>query len=180
MAEEAVIFPPQSLFMVDRGWQRRKKKGGAKDSPFTEHELDLQASRVPEITITVAKGSGDTRSTSPPETKNEQAQARSNSQQSGSIQFMTYEPQKLNRRRQQGLKDRKQAKQSDKGRTSCPSDAVGHAAIQKDVFTLKQSLPGTATALFPVVDPEVGCFQEYLSYCKVSHAGQRIPNAHTY
>ena len=65
MAEQAVIFPDRPLFMVDRGWQRRKKKAG-KDShqQSYERELDLQPSRVPEITIAVVQTPNSTRARS--------------------------------------------------------------------------------------------------------------------
>jgi hypothetical protein len=167
MAEEAVIFPDQPLFMVDRGWQRRKKRAG-KNSPRAVHEreLDLQPSRVPEVTITVAKGPGSTRSTSSPERKNDQTPAKGKAKQPAPIQFMNYEPPRPKRKQQHGPKERAQSRPSSTGKSLGDDTAMKPRDLPRDLFILKQSLRGTATALYSVIDPEVSSFQEFVSYCE--------------
>ncbi len=154
--------------MVDRGWQRRKKRAG-KISPqaIYEQDLDLQQSRVPEVTITVVKGPGNTRSTSPPDGKNkQQTPTRSSRNQSTPIQFMKYEPPKPKEKRQQGPKGHSRNGCAAARMSSRDAALVEPENIRTDLVDFKQSLPGTATALYSVIDPEVSSFQEFLSYCK--------------
>ncbi|KAJ9607601.1 hypothetical protein H2200_007679 [Cladophialophora chaetospira] len=165
MAEEAVIFPDKPLFMVDRGWQRRKKRAVKTASQtIHERELNLQPSRVPEVTITVAKGPGGTRSNSPPETKNHPVPIKSSHTQSVPIQFMNYEPPKPKKQRQPGSRP---CPRNGQAATHMPrkwAAATKPEITREDLFVLKQSLPGTATSLYSVIDPEVSSFQEFISY----------------
>ncbi|KIW67789.1 hypothetical protein PV04_07017 [Phialophora macrospora] len=176
MAEEAVIFPDQPLFMVDRGWQRRKKRA-AKNSPQAVHEreLDLQPSRVPEVTITVAKGPGSTRSTSPPERKKDHRLAKAQAKQHAPIQFMNYEPPTSKKKQQHGPGGRAQTGTVHTGKSLYHDTAMKPKDIPRDLFILKKSLPGTATALYSVIDPEVSSFQEFVGYYPTRMAAAMYP-----
>ena len=173
-----MIFPNRPLFMVDRGWQRRKKRAG-KLSPqdIHERELDLQPSRVPEVTITVAKEPAKDRSTSPPDKNNnkstsppdkqsKQIPIRSGQEQSAPIQFMEYEPPKPKQKQPRGSKARARNGLTAKQRPSRTAALMDPEIMRENLFVLKQSLPGTATALYSVMDPEVSAFQDFISYCK--------------
>ena len=161
-----MIFPDQPLFMVDRGWQRSKKRAGKNSSQTSyEGELDLQPSRVPEVTITVAKGPAGSKSVSPPDSKKDQAPTRGKPKRSAPVQFMNYEPLKSKRKQQQRSQQHLPKKTPFKAPLLQPED------ISQDLFVFKQSLPGTATALYSVIDPEVSSFQTFVSYCK-SHSGK--------
>ncbi|ETI21849.1 hypothetical protein G647_05918 [Cladophialophora carrionii CBS 160.54] len=176
MAEEAVIFPDQPLFMVDRGWQRRKKRAG-KNSPQAvyERELVLQPSRVPEVTITVANRPGSATSTPPPDRENRQKPAKSDSKQPVHIQFMKYEPPPPKRKQQHGAKERTQTGASSTGKPLCNETTMRSRGVSQDLFTLKPSLPGTATALYLVIDPEVSSFQEFVGYYPTRLAASMYP-----
>ncbi|KIW31663.1 uncharacterized protein PV07_03275 [Cladophialophora immunda] len=176
MAEEAVIFPSQPLFMVDRGWQRRKKK--AKNDALFQ-ELDLQTSRVPEVTIRVANGQAKTRSKSPPQARLGDTQAKVNPRESGQIQFMAYKPSERKQRQPAKSKKTDQIKRTEKQvadtkvKLHIPPTELAEA--RKDVSFLKQTLPGTATALYTVIDPEVSSFQKFMTYYPTRLAASMYP-----
>ncbi|EXJ59192.1 hypothetical protein A1O7_06624 [Cladophialophora yegresii CBS 114405] len=160
MAEEAVIFPDQPLFMVDRGWQRRKKRAG-KDLPRAEYEreLQLQPARVPEVTITVAKAPSSAGSTSQSTKENGLKPAKGTAAQPVHTQFMNYEPSLPKKKQQHGKKERALPRTSSAGVQLCNDTTMGPRGTPQGSLTLKQSLAGTSTALFSVLDPEVSSFQ---------------------
>ncbi|KIW82381.1 hypothetical protein Z517_05408 [Fonsecaea pedrosoi CBS 271.37] len=171
MAEEAVIFPSQSLFMVDRSWQRRKRV--KKD--IHSHELVLQPSRVPEVTIKVAQTPVGAGSTSV-----HKSQAKGNAKESGQIQFMTYKPKE--RTSKQNARSKKVRHTGPAGEQTPDSDATAPIPPTTSVETRKNvllptqlTLPGTATALYTVIDPEVSSFQEYMSYYPTRLAASMYP-----
>ncbi|EXJ71377.1 uncharacterized protein A1O5_05184 [Cladophialophora psammophila CBS 110553] len=165
MAGEAVIFPSQPLFMVDRGWQRRKKKL-KNDALF--QELDLQTSRVPEVTIKVAKGPAGARSASPPKVKNNETHAKGNPKVPGQIQFMAYKPSVKKRKQHVKSKtcdqDEGAGKEGENTHVKFPVCSTNSEEVRKDAIFPKRTLPGTATALYTVIDPEVSSFQQFMSY----------------
>ena len=161
---EAVIFPDEPLFMVDRGWQRRKKKANRHTVP-REQDLNLQPSRAPEISITIAVGSIDSRSRSPPEGKDDKRTPKSSPERRGQIEFMSYEPQKGSRKQATASKELHQNRKSAFHKSTC----LDPEEVHENLFVLKQALPGTAIALYPAIDPEVSSFQSFVNYCKFFH-----------
>jgi hypothetical protein len=168
MAEEAVIFPDQPLFMVDRGWQRSKKKQGTHRTgrQIYEQQLDLQPSRVPEVTITVAKGVKTARpkSTAAAARDFRQAQTKVIAQDFRPAHFMSYEPPRPKKGNQ--TIRQKASSQCKEGESATNSTSASPEDIKRILSRFKQTLPGTATPLYSVLDPEVTSFQEFISYCE--------------
>ncbi|OAP61004.1 hypothetical protein AYL99_06008 [Fonsecaea erecta] len=175
MAEEAVIFPSQPLFMVDRGWQRRKK---VKNDGFS-HEFDIQTSRVPEVTIKVANWSPKTRPRSPHEAKCTERQAKTSTKESSQVQFLAYKPPVV-KQKQRGKSKKYEARKRTSDEITgagdkLPIPSTKTVAAREDIFFPRQVLPGTATALYTVIDPEVRSFQEFMSYYPTRLAAAMYP-----
>ncbi|KIX94938.1 uncharacterized protein Z520_09248 [Fonsecaea multimorphosa CBS 102226] len=175
MFEEAVIFPSQPLFMVDRSWQRRKK---VKNDAFSQ-EIDLQSSRVPEVTIKVANGPAEMRQASPPRAKDTERQAKAHAKEPNQVQFRAYNP-SAGKQRHHG-KSKKHEKQKEVVRETTDADnqssipSTKSVVARKDIFFPKWALPGTATALYAMIDPEVSSFQEFVSYYPTRLAASMYP-----
>ena len=160
MAAEAVIFPNQPLFMVDRGWQRHTKKAGKKSPQGSRGgELETHLSRVPEVSITVPKRDEDVDFMSRPETKMKTIRRGDKSRQFASTQFLNYEPVKSKRKQHDSEKQLPE-------RATPKGHIIKTEGTHQDSSLLKQSLPGTATALYSYIDPEVSSFQKFVSYCE--------------
>ncbi|KIX04814.1 uncharacterized protein Z518_05685 [Rhinocladiella mackenziei CBS 650.93] len=166
MAEEAVIFPSEPLFMIDRGWERRKKTT-RRNSP--SRGIRTQLARVPEVTITVAKGSSAAKSTSTRRTRNSKT-AKSSAEESTKLQFLNYEPSKEEKK--QLSQQKKPRRLSDKKisklqgpRSSPPVDAGTEPQENRNLSpTLLKTMPGATAPLYNVIDPETKAFQSLLSY----------------
>lgn len=162
-----MIFPDRPLFMVDRGWQRLQKRAGKISAQaIHERELVLQPSRVPEVTITVAKEPNSTRSTSSPESKNGRTKTKGNQKKSASVQFMNYEPPKAKKKSQYAAKDLARSRRPVTEPLPSSAALMERDDIRNTSFVFKQALPGTATAFYSIIDPEVSSFQDYVSYCE--------------
>lgn len=129
MAAEAVLFPPQPLFMVDRSWQRR----GRKVSQSKDFE---NSSRVPEITITVLNGyKASQKRGQGPAIANGNATAKPT--QVTNRQFLSYQPQTI------GKKDKRCRKKAsvkqDIGRVGRPSESSRSSALAPLLLILQRN-----------------------------------------
>lgn len=173
MAEEAVIFPSQPLFMVDRGWQRHKKRS-KKGAPFGE--MNLQASRVPEVTITVMKEPDDHTSTSSSRGNGNRKRAKSYKKKPVRLQFMSYEP----------PEKEKKGKNRNKPAGGVKQESLSEVGLAINIQSrklriaspiLKQSVSGALSPLYTLVDPEVDAFQTFVHYCRCSLEPMKTPTA---
>src|SRR5882757_3597465 len=105
MAEEAVIFPSQPLFMVDRGWQRHQKRS---KKSIPSGETDLQTSRVPEVTIRVMNGPANVTAKSPFAEGDKKPPKGKRTKTPIQLQFMNYEP--LDTEKKQHVRQKKRVK----------------------------------------------------------------------
>ena len=173
MAEEAIIFPSAPLFMVDRGWQRHRKKG-RKVSALERAEDP--PSRVPEVTITVMKASAKTNGTrtkSPSANDVEKRGPRKNVE----LQFMSYDPQPAEKT-QEGRNRRKALSGGKKSSVKQESTPLDHSSAEGSSIpsddrlqlspVLRKPVPGSTFPMYTVIDPEVSAFQSLLSYCEWS------------
>lgn len=166
MAAEAVLFPPQPLFMVDRSWQRR----GRKVSRSKDFE---NSSRVPEITITVLNGyKASQKRGQGPAIANGNATAKPT--QVTNRQFLSYQPQTI------GKKDKRCRKKAsvkqDIGRVGRPSESSRSSALappaahpaeefSEHASLSTRSISRSTSPVYTVLDPELGAFEKFLAYC---------------
>lgn len=166
IGEEAVLFPPKPLFMVDRSWQRR----GRKSSPSKVPE---KPSRVPEVTITVLNGfktsqKGITRPA------NANVNSTPKPLQAANVQFLNYQPPTTCRRG--GRNKTKRPLKEDKNDGGGPSKSQRNSALVPDggrfaeaesehpsLFT--RSIPKSTSPVYTLIDPEVSTFEKFLVYC---------------
>ena len=163
MAEEAVIFPSQPLFMVDRSWQRR----GRKVSPTKDTE---NSSRVPEVTITVLNGGNKSRKE---QSRLPISDPSSNPQPKNvKVQFMNYQP---NERRRPRIKNPNVAAKGRDGveqprkRRQNQNSAVQYAdpaEPSEHLSILSRAVPKSNSAVYAVIDSEVTAFERFLMYCE--------------
>ncbi len=174
MAEEAVIFPSAPLFMVDRGWQRQRRKG-SKSAP--SNYAEKHSSRVPEVTILIMK--------SPSKAVGKKAEALSGPKPSAQspkknmkLRFMTDEP-AAGAKREPPRKKTQVILRSKNGssRKRKPASNIRNLRSVDDEELIDQVQPsptmtrtvsGTTLPLFNIIDPEVSGFQDLLNYCKCS------------
>ena len=166
---DALIFPNQSLFMVDRGWQRRKKTT-LTTLPLREKDVNPQPLLVPEITITVAKVS--TRSSNSncssarlAKTKEVKTSAKRTSKQFHQGRIISYEPRTKESKQPLGAQCSHQKGIPHMDRMTTNAARSESEEDRQNSFNLKRTLPGTATALYSIIDPEVIAFQKFVSYC---------------
>jgi hypothetical protein len=147
------------MFMVDRGWQRSRKKKRTKNT-LRIAEFDAQINGVPEVTITIAKPrSAKSRS----QTGIPDAQERN-----VKVQFRKYEPPLPKTKHV-----RRSAKQATAGNTmqhlGQTSTSTANTLRKFDLRhppVLSSGMTGSSSPLYTVIDPEVSDFQRFISYCK--------------
>lgn len=166
MAAEAVLFPSQPLFMVDRSWQRR----GRKISP-SSREIE-NSSRVPEITITVLNGN-TTREKKGPAIANERTTSKPS--KVTNIQFLSFEPEAISRKDKR-IKPTKSVKKNKHG-SRAPSESTRRSALvpagsrsegeeasdRSSLYTT--SISRSTSPFYTVIDPEVSSFEKFIVYC---------------
>ncbi|EXJ77543.1 hypothetical protein A1O3_09770 [Capronia epimyces CBS 606.96] len=164
---EAVIYPVQPLFMVDRSWQRRKKR--EKKGPDSRFGSDGRQPlcRVPDVTITLADGPAGARVPS--------VLDRARSQDvSTEVQFVIYEPPRAETRPQQnrhekwsqdvGSNTKCRRKKRENGRAAPVSNDQEQTGTLPPLPTLQQPVHGTASPLYTVIDPIASAFQDFVGY----------------
>ncbi|KAK5051454.1 hypothetical protein LTR84_003106 [Exophiala bonariae] len=166
MAAEAVLFPPQPLFMVDRSWQRRGRKVSPSSREFEN------SSRVPEITITVLNGNKTSQKRSSG-TATAPERAPSKPSKVNNIQFLSYEPHTLSRKdkRTKATKSVKNNKRDSRSLSeSAQNSALVPAGSQSadeasDRSTLSiTSISRSTSPCYTVIDPEVSSFEKFIVY----------------
>ncbi|KAJ9494205.1 hypothetical protein LTR99_003134 [Exophiala xenobiotica] len=165
---EAILFPSQPMFMVDRGWQRSRKKKRTKNT-LRIAESDAQINGVPEVTITIAKPrSAKSRS----QTGVPDAQERN-----VKVQFRKYEPPLPKTKHV-----RRSAKQATAGNTMQPlgqtSTSTANTLHKFDLRhppVLSSGMTGSSSLLYTVIDPEVSDFQRFISYYPTRLASALLP-----
>ncbi|EXJ81958.1 hypothetical protein A1O1_08025 [Capronia coronata CBS 617.96] len=176
---EVVIFPAQPLFMVDRSWQRRTRRLKTKSGRFAGHG---PPSRTPEVTITVAKSSVNTASS---HYKRDVSSATKETQSAPTgLQFMSYEPSRSDSptRQTQGKKRIAttpnaigRSKEKDPRRKSPLSSGRKHTGTTTLRSTLGDHVPGTASPLYSLIEPEASAFQGFVSYYSTHVAAALFP-----
>lgn len=163
MAEEAVIYPSQPLFIVDRGWQRQKNR--SKNRALVS-EGDIQPWRVPEVTINVVKGAAHNSSSQ----RNDGMPATEAKHQAADrLTFMNYDPTKGNRKSKTVSKARNTSKVSRRqksSQTTRVASPIKPESVSLVSPTLTKPIPRTTSPMYSCLDPEVSDFQSFLSYCK--------------
>lgn len=169
---EAVIFPARPLFMVDRSWQRHKKR--AKQKP----ELRLagiQPSSVPEVSIILAKSRTDAEAASVYE-EGKRSAPRRNQNEFSSLRFVEYDPSNAGNSLRQVREKKTAVNRDKKGKTRgkiCRATPAsnGHkpTGTTRSSPVLASHVPGTASPLYSVIDPEARPFQGFASYCGCQH-----------
>lgn len=131
---------------------------------------ERHSSRVPEITITVAKDVPAEESISTQRTRPIKP-VRSHVGKTVQLQFKSYEPprtEKLQQGRQQ-LTTREPKRRTAKHHSHQPLAMIGKsktATPQKPFPALERAIAGTASPLYMAIDPEVSAFQSLITYCK--------------
>ena len=170
MVEEAVIFPSAPLFMVDRGWQRQRKKG--RKGPALEGAEDPR-SRVPEVTIMAKKPTPKTNEMPITLSSADDVNKR-RLKRTLEFQFMSYEPHQPVKTQEGGNRHRVLSsgkKSRVKQESTLPDHRAPGNSSSSDFKTqispvLGMPVSGSTFPVYAVIDPEVRAFQGLLNYCE--------------
>ncbi|KIV78615.1 hypothetical protein PV11_06249 [Exophiala sideris] len=169
MAEEEIIFPSRPLFMVDRGWQRSRKK--TRMSPRSRN--DVQTIHVPEVTVSFTEDPADTKEMST-KRKDPHRPARG-------IQFLHYEAgstkttRRSKRRAQPGVENKTPAVIEDSTQAATTFAPSGRTPASEMSWDLGALIKGSTTALYSVIDPEAAAFQDFAGYYPIRIASGMFP-----
>ncbi|KAI1616026.1 hypothetical protein EDD37DRAFT_103822 [Exophiala viscosa] len=163
MAEEEIIFPPRPLFMVDRGWQRSRKK--TRSNPRSIRG-DVQSIHVPERTVKATEDSSAIETMSINRNGPQNPQHNKTRPLPGT-NFLHYEPAETRKARHRKRIGRpkegntRPAAMSDLPQAATSVAPSGRTPASENLWTFGSLVPGSATSLYTIIDPEATAFQGF-------------------
>lgn len=169
MAEERIIFPARPLFIVDRGWQRSRKKAPTNPRSIKD---DVQTICVTGATSLRTENPSDFQLASPlMKLKGSRKREHTNDPPLPTIQSLPYDAAQMKetrsskRTRHFAVENKTSATVSDPSLAAPPVLPSNRTPASAIPLIFENPISGSATPLYTVIDPEATAFQHFVGYC---------------